>query len=47
MTGSEFHLHCPGGPAYAADFSVVFTCDAFTAPSDGCEVTPLFTCNVP
>jgi hypothetical protein len=38
--GSEFHLHCDGGPDYEADFGVLFTCGANNGPTDGFEVTP-------
>jgi hypothetical protein len=37
--GGEFHLHCPGGPDYESSFDLLFTCDAFTAPTDGFMVT--------
>jgi len=38
--GSEFHLHCGGGPSYEGDFDVLFTCPAFSAPTDGFSVAP-------
>ncbi|MBZ0238131.1 MAG: hypothetical protein K8M05_37825 [Deltaproteobacteria bacterium] len=37
--GSEFHLHCDGGPDYEGDFGVLFTCPGNTAPTDGFQVT--------
>lgn len=37
--GGEFHLHCPD-TTYAADFDLLFTCQPFSAPTDGFDVQP-------
>jgi hypothetical protein len=40
--GSEFHVHCPGGPTYESSFSALFDCAAEGAPppTDGFTVEP-------
>jgi hypothetical protein len=39
--GSEFHVHCPDGTTYSADFQLLFECQApAVAPTDGFNVTP-------
>lgn len=40
FSSERFELRCNDGRRYTSDFDLLFTCDPWTAPTDGFDVTP-------